>query len=58
MENDSYPCICGHNYYTHQAKYGNFYGICKLFLWCNCRKFKPDNLRYLEQKAEETKCIY
>lgn len=59
MEN-SYPCVCGHSKNLH---YDNDFvsGCAKRIGWGirgtrwvdDCREFKPDNLKYLEQKYDK-----
>jgi hypothetical protein len=60
-----FPCVCGHEALDHPkiGKYG--YIMCEecfrenINSWrireLSCKEYKPDNLRYLEMKAEENK---
>jgi hypothetical protein len=51
----NYPCRCGHEQLFHAT---GFWSMClksnnsKKSRECNCDKFIPDNLKYLEFKSE------
>jgi hypothetical protein len=48
-----YPCICGHSKINHNyiVTYPNRQIWCGVS-WCECYGFKPDNLKYLENKLD------
>jgi len=57
------PCFCGHNSSTHHymRKGDNFIGPCMGWfndglemLECECKDFKQDNLKYLENLSVTT----
>lgn len=55
---NNFPCICGHSKRDHLYQTGicNFSNIAlRGNLICKCLKFKPNNLRYLEQKSQEVR---
>lgn len=52
---DNFPCICGHTYTQHDWQGWN--NICwadsGIDVSCFCKKYVPDNLKYLEAKYEQ-----
>jgi hypothetical protein len=46
-------CICGHELGWHISSINPLGGRCWI-LACLCKNFKRDNLRYLEEKANDT----
>jgi hypothetical protein len=61
----NYPCVCGHSKKIHkdvyvgslweewcngEGKQGKYYSYT-----CECEKFTPDNLKYLEQESNKKK---
>jgi len=59
---DNYPCICGHPRYMHTDSRKRFMGTCYakyaenehgVYYADNCSCYVPDNLLYLERRANE-----
>jgi hypothetical protein len=51
-----YPCVCGHKMSKHRMDMIGSQG-CTIYPnehhWCGCYQFVPDNLMYLEMKAND-----
>jgi hypothetical protein len=47
-------CVCGHTVIGHVDRYPETTTAC---VWCECMKFKLDNLSYVEDLAKERNLI-
>jgi hypothetical protein len=45
-----FPCTCGHYNINHGWSLSAARQDCCGVSWCACMDFKPDNLKYLENK--------
>ena len=52
----SFPCRCGHSKLRHyECDEPIFEDFCNGKPWCDCEKYVPDNLKYLEKMYKKGK---